>query len=385
MAAALGFAISTGSQLGLGLSILAPVVFLRQNSRSAAFFCAAVYHLFALRELPLVSRNFFGPTSGLAEGISLWLVTAALLSLPWLWAWSPSPITALWRCPLALLLSVVPPLGIIGLASPVAAAGLLFPGGDFAGLALTLVVPALLINSEAALVVIASLVVFFRLLAPAAPLPPNGWTAVNTHFGQVAHGHADLLREYQIATQIETETSRSRARIVIFPEAVAPSWIGSVIPIGKTVVVGTVEPICRETNFQAELAALRDSTGIVKPVEAERDENKALVRGAQTAEFKQRIPIAIGMWKPLTGEGVPLNLGGRGTISVDGQRAAIIICYEQLIAWPVLSSFSEHPTVLLALANNVWVSGTAIPQVERTAMQSWAALFNVPLLSASND
>ncbi|MBV8833213.1 MAG: hypothetical protein JO108_28795, partial [Acidobacteriaceae bacterium] len=366
-------------------SILAPVVFLRQSSRGWAYVCAACYYFAALRDLPLVSRNFFGPTSGLAEGIPLWIIAAGLLSLPWIWAWSPWPIPSLWRCPVALLLSVVPPLGLIGLASPAVAAGLLFPGTGFAGFALTLCVPAMLLNSwEASSVAIASLVLLFHLSADPYPPPPSDWAAVNTRFGLVGHGHADIVREYQVAKQIEAAARCSRARLVILPEAIAPSWIEAIVPNGKTILVGAVEPERKAGGFQAELAALTSSVAIPATPESPTYHNKILVRGAQTADFERRVPIPIGMWKPLTGTGVPLNLSGRGTLVIDGRRAAIIICYEQLIAWPVLASFFEDPSIIVAVSNDVWVSGTAIPQIERNTMRAWAALFHVPVLFAAN-
>ena len=40
--------------------------------------------------------------------------------------------------------------------------------------------------------------------------------------------------------------------------------------------------------------------------------------------------------------------------------------------------------MIVSVSNNLWVSGTAIPLVERSIMESWASLFSVPLLSASN-
>jgi hypothetical protein len=46
-------------------------------------------------------------------------------------------------------------------------------------------------------------------------------------------------------------------------------------------------------------------------------------------------------------DGVPLNLFGPGTISVQNQRAAVLICYEQLLVWPFVSSAFEHPTVVV--------------------------------------
>ncbi len=385
LSATLGLAISTGSPLGLALSILAPVVFLRQSSRSCASVCAVTYYLAALRDLPLVSRNFFGPTSGLAEGIPLWIIAAGLLSLPWIWAWSPSPIPSLWRCPIALLLSVLPPLGIIGLASPTTAAGLLFPGTGFVGFALTLCVPAMLLNFwETSSVAIVGVILLFHLSAGPQPPPSSDWAALNTTFGPVGHGHADIVRDYQVAKQIEAAARCSQARVVIFPEAVAPSWIEAVVPNWKTILVGAVEPDRKAAGFQAELAALTSSVAIAGTPESPTYQNKILVRGAQTAEFTQRVPIPIGMWKPFTATGVPLNLTGRSTLIIAGRRAAIVICYEQLIAWPVLASFLEHPSIIVSVSNNVWVSGTDISQIERNTMESWASLFAVPVLFASN-
>ncbi len=385
LSAVLGFALSTGSPVGLATSILAPIVFLRQRSRAQAFACAVVYYLAALRDLPIVSRNFFGPTAGLSEGIPLWIIVTGLLSLPWLWAWSASRISILWRCPTALISSVLPPLGIIGLASPTAAAGLLFPGTGFIGFALTLFLPALAIASpRPASFALASAVLLFGLLSESQLPPPNHWAAVDTRFGPVGHGRADLVREYQVAKQIEAEASRSAARVVIFPEAVAPDWIDAIVPSGKIILVGAVEPIEKPTDLQAELAALKPSRTEAVPAESSSYQNKLLVRGGETKDFTERVPIPIGMWKPFTGTGVALNLASPGTLSVDGRRAAVIICYEQLIAWPVLASFLEHPSMIVTVSNNVWVSGTAIPRVERSTMESWASLFRVPLLSASN-
>ena len=82
----LGLAVSSGSRMGLAVSILTPVVWLRQSSRAASYTCALAYYCCALRSLPFVSRNFFGPGSGFANGLGFWIVAAAILSVPWLWA-----------------------------------------------------------------------------------------------------------------------------------------------------------------------------------------------------------------------------------------------------------------------------------------------------------
>ena len=146
LSAFLGFAIASGSPLGLAISILGPVIWFRQNSRAHGYICALTYYLAALHGLIVVSRNFFGPESGLLNGVCLWMFSAGLLSLPWLFAWSSRPAAALWRVPLALLASVIPPLGLIGWASPVAAAGLVFPGTLYVGLALTMLFPGVMVS-----------------------------------------------------------------------------------------------------------------------------------------------------------------------------------------------------------------------------------------------
>ena len=90
------------------------------------------------------------------------------------------------------------------------------------------------------------------------------------------------------------------------------------------------------------------------------------------------------MWKPFTHSGFPLRLRGTGTVRVAAQRAGVLICYELLLTWPVLSVSVEHPTVLLGVANDYWASRTSIPAVQRAALSAWARLFWLPKLMAVN-
>jgi len=47
-------------------------------------------------------------------------------------------------------------------------------------------------------------------------------------------------------------------------------------------------------------------------------------------------------------------------------------------------SMVERATVLIAVANDHWVTGTAIPQFQLAATRAWARLFHLPYLSAVN-
>ena len=122
-----------------------------------------------------------------------------------------------------------------------------------------------------------------------------------------------------------------------------------------------------------------------KPFAAKRHLNVLLARGLENAPlYQQRIPVPIAMWKPSGKDGVPLSLFARGTIRVHDQNAAVLICYEQLLVWPFVSSALEQPTVLLTTSNDYWAKGTRIPEIQQSSAATWARLFSLPVLSASN-
>ena len=72
-------------------------------------------------------------------------------------------------------------------------------------------------------------------------------------------------------------------------------------------------------------------------------------------------------------------------IRIWDHRAGVLICYEQLIVWPVLQTLSRHPDMLLAPSNLYWAQGTNIPPIEHVCAQDWADLWAVPLYEAINE
>jgi apolipoprotein N-acyltransferase len=90
------------------------------------------------------------------------------------------------------------------------------------------------------------------------------------------------------------------------------------------------------------------------------------------------------MWRPFARSGVQLHLAGPAVLPVAGQRAAVLICYEQLLTWPILTSLLRKPTVIVAVANDYWARGTTIPASQLTAVRAWARLMALPYVSATN-
>ena len=116
----------------------------------------------------------------------------------------------------------------------------------------------------------------------------------------------------------------------------------------------------------------------------DRIENAALILGIESATFYQRVPVPIGMWRPFSKDGVPLRLWAPGVLTIDHQRTALLICYEQMLVFPVLASILRHPSVIVGLSNTFWFDGTIVPRYQAAALRAWAKLFHLPLFSAVN-
>jgi hypothetical protein len=117
------------------MSALVPWVVFSQPTRTRAAAVAFSYFAGVSAPIPWI-------TDVSAVGIGLLLIASAILTLPWATLWHRDPSQRFWRIPAALLLSAIPPIGVINWASPLTAAGLLFPATGLAGLATTAVAEA---------------------------------------------------------------------------------------------------------------------------------------------------------------------------------------------------------------------------------------------------
>ena len=402
----ISFAVSTGYPIGITASVLMPALVLRAESRQAAYKAALSYYAGALWPLIPGAKNFLGPDVSPFAAFGLWAVSALLLALPWPLVWSRNVQQALWRASIGVALTVIPPLGIIGWASPLTAAGFLFPATCWCGLLLCLLLTgALAVWPRRAAIAGLYMIAAINLIHPAAPRAPEGWEAVNTHFGAIAHGTPTPSAEYRAAEQIQREALSARASVIVFPETVVPYWTASTDVFwqqtlaelkasGKTVLIGARIPriapgVHPPYDFSAELATL-GSTPMRISVRPEAEPwspayfNAVIIRGAQAGIFEQRIPVPVAMWNPLRPHSSPLRLVGPGTIPIAGKRAAILICYEQLITWPVFISMLREPEILVGVANDYWAADTTIPTFQSSAVKSWARLFRVPYILAVN-
>jgi hypothetical protein len=108
-----------------------------------------------------------------------------------------------------------------------------------------------------------------------------------------------------------------------------------------------------------------------------------------SVRYRQRMPVPVSMWQPWlsvlgTSAGARADFFANAVVSVRGTRVATLICYEQLLVWPILQSALGSPDVLVAPANGWWTAGTDIVAIQIAVATAWARLFNLPLVLAIN-
>jgi hypothetical protein len=357
------------------LALLFPALAFGQRNRIGAAGVALIYY--AISSLPVlqISYRYFG-RGNLWSGILPWAIASGILATPWIGLWGRDRNQTWWRLPAALLLVTVPPIGIIGWASPLTPVGVLLPGLGLLGLLLAAVaMVAVHMRSWNFIIAVGLLSLALNYEYQDERVRKSDWSAVNTTFGNI-HWSDDPLVEFAIAEQIQKTALGVSARVIVFPEMVVRHWgegtdafwqptLDTLRARGTTVLIGATLP------NQDSLDEYR---------------NAVVIRGADNPmEFEQRIPVPVAMWKPWGGKSrVPLNLFAPPTVQLAGERAAILICYEQLLPWSYLSAQWHKPTVIVGLSNAYWTELTVIPMNQTAALEAWGRLFNIAVISATN-
>jgi apolipoprotein N-acyltransferase len=369
VAGAVGFLAWGGHFWAIPLSLIAPCLIAVQPSRIAAGSTALAYY--GTASLPVIAvSQLYWPSKGLLA-IALWVTAGAVLALPWIIFWTRQPTLRPFAATAAVLLSSVPPLCIVGWASPLVSAGVLFPGSAWFGIAAVAALPGLLIHKRTRIAgLLATTMASIILNAGSKTIDtPRGWEPETTY---IHRSRQASLNDFFIEDRLQRMVMQSHARVLVFPEAAVRHWTEATDAFWspalngtpKTVLLGAGQPIPGSSQYY----------------------NSVVILGKEPREaIHQRIPVPGGMWNPLRPKGTfAADLFAPGTVDVGGQRGAILICYEQLLAWPMLRSALEHPTLLIAISNQTWTTTTVVPRVQEACARVWARLFGLPLISAIN-
>lgn len=362
----------SGHELLIPASAVFATLWYLTKTRWQAAVVSAAYFLAASRSLPISVANFYA--SDISSGVLLWLTASTSFVLIHSVLWTNriglrKPVQYFACC----IVMAVPPFGILGWAHPVTSAGILFPGWGWWGLTAMLAFLLLMASRHWRLAAAVIAILWIGSNCTWKPqAPPASWIGVDLRMGASLGRDAGLARQKAL---IDMARSHPHGTTVIFPESVLGFWTPTA-----------------EKRWQARLAG----TGVTviagaTIVDGGGYENVLMRLSTDGADvlYRQRMPIPGSMWQPwrnLIGEsgGANAHFFANPVVNIGSLKAAPLICYEQLLVWPILQSAYDRPDVIVAVGNGWWTTGTSIIDIQRASTVAWARLFDLPLVISFN-
>ena len=331
---------------------------------------AVIFGYFAGAMWPMIpgASLFFGSKNFPTEAILLWIAYAILQTVPYvLVLWRPKGWTVGFA--LASVVSILSPIAIL---NPLTVAGVCFPSWGLVGvLAVAVLFATIPVHPRSSLAILFAAAVVAIFLHEPAPTPV-AWTGADTAFGGTSFAMQGTP-EYVKAVSIRDGMWTTNDAVRLYPESTLIHW--------NTATNGFFTPLAKRLQAHDQTVIL--GADLTHPGGIGYD-NALIIFGADRGVYLQHLPMPYSMWNPNEPNSVPLRIGGPYVIKIHKLRAAPVICYEQLHPYPFLRASLDRPQVLLAVANDYWAKKTYIRHVQRSAVQAWSRLFNIPYLSATN-
>ena len=404
--AALGWLVWERLALGFWALWLVPLAWGATASVSEAGALMAGYYGGALIGSIAALTLFYDP----AAGVLGWLACAALLAAPWTVARvgrvgrrfprAGAPL----RYITALIAVSLPPLGALGMASPWVAATASFPGLGLWGLAATLPASAALVllgarlrlgatsgpnerrfgRRDLALGGTALALVMAGATVPTPPTaPPAHLVPINTHHWEPAGkpALARVLRQnLRLIQQVAARITHAPAHTTfILPEDAAVHW--------SPFTAWAWWPLALKAYRHHDTVAL----GVyMRPAGDTEKRDGLLLMGRRAGLVTARQPMPVTEWRPFMTSGARAHWGRFGPTRAFGPPAAVLVCYEQLLVWPVAEAFVGHPTptILIGVSDHWWVRPGTLDATEARmqarVLRAWGRLYGVPVIAADN-
>jgi apolipoprotein N-acyltransferase len=345
------------------------------SSRLEACAVGTLYHFAAARDtVPGAAHYLELP---LVVGFAVVAACALLIGAVWAACWSPrlrdeAAVRAAARLAALLLTSQLPPIGMLAVASPLCAAGSWFAGLGWFGLGLTFGVLLLSRVRWGAAVIVALACIGAANPPPAAP---RGFVGVSTDL-EPARGLEDFPGQLRVADRSIDAAAAAAVQggqVFVLPESAGGLWQQAMRRVWAP--------------FGGELEQ-RQQTALVGVAVPRRDggwDNAVVGLGAWRGTYRQRVPVPVAMWRPWAPrESFAAHWFGPGVVDVPGARVGLLVCWEAGLAWPALQSVAEGAEALVAVSNLGWFAGRGVWGAQRQTLESWGALFGLPVLLVAN-
>jgi hypothetical protein len=366
-----GWTAWSGHVLLLPTAIAFPILWSLTKTRWQAATVSAVYFLAASRGLPQGVANFFAADIGL--GLLLWLISSSTFVSIHAVIWtSKTDWQISIRYLIACVVMAVPPFGIVGWAHPITGAGVLLPGWGWSGLALMAAGLGIMTTHHRPAAAMAMTGLWLWSAAKwTTPILPASLSGVDLEMGAYLGREAGLERQQNLVKIVRNQMSGTT---VVLPESALGFWTPTIARYWQSALA--------ETDISVIAgAAVVDETGYDNVLVYISAEEKRIL-------YRQRMPVPGSMWQPwlyYTGSvGARAYFSANPIVIVNSQRLVPLICYEQLLVWPVLHSALYRPDAIIAVGNGWWTSGTSIIYLQRASTEAWARLFDLPLVTSFN-
>jgi hypothetical protein len=382
---ACGWIAWSGEVLLLPVAMSFPLLWATAPSSTIAAFVAAGYFLAASRGLPQGVANFYA--ADLWPGVALWVMASASFVIVHAVLWRPRGGNAsgrkgggaarALRYLLAMALTGLPPFGITGWAHPLTAAGVLFPGWGWWGVGATAILLVVMTSRrwQIAVAVLGGLYVWSATNWTPPKLTP-GWMSVDLKQGADLGRNGSLQYHRDLIARVRKAAEAGKdVRVAVLPESALGFWTPTVARVWQEGLRGSDLTVVAG-------AAIVDPRGYDNVMVAVSGD-KAMVL------YRERMPVPGSMWQPWLrwtgkGGGARADFFGNPVVEADGFKVAPLICYEQLILWPVLQSMLHSPEVIVAVGNGWWTQSTSIVGIQKASVAAWARLFALPVVMSFN-
>ena len=355
-------------------SIMIFISYMILNDRKKLLFLIVFYRLFASYGILFGLIDF--KVSGYIISFLLWIISAFITSLPFLILWSKNIWLRLLLLPIAITLTILPPIGLIDGIDPISSAGLFWSGYGYMGLLYHIIA----IEFISLCIYLAIKKIFYRYLVAFILLFISGLVihnksnvyegnlyAYQTFYDQLYDTKIkSIYRQKQLLRQINHISIDK----IILPENILGDFIDSDMSIWKQLKSDKV--VYAGAHISNNKKKCYDNVVI-----------KITKRGYKTV-YIQRIPVPIAMWKPYSDRGACMHLGDIQISNIDGIDSMILICYEIYIPYIYLSTFKKQPKLVIGLSNLWWSHTPSIRQIQKYSIDLWSRLFGVSYILSSN-
>ncbi len=313
------------------------------------------------------------------EQLSAWFLLGVTSAAPWLIIHGQGRIrffTSIIACCLAIL----PPFGTIAVPNPFMATGYIFPGTGLTGLLLVASFIILPIHMTAKirgsfLIVLAVISVATNIFYT-SPAPPANWLALNTEFQDFYDDPlAERNKRVGIIRDKITDQLLKGIKVIITPETV----LGIHSP--------GLEPQLKLLSALAKRNGATLLIGVVTKTNKEM-KNALLVLGKDEeseSPYNARQPVPLVMWNLWPTTSFKAHWFRRGVRQIQGKRAAILICWEEWVPWPMLVSSLNNPEIILSASNHGWARNSGKMWDKQTInAHALARLYGLPMIRSVN-